>query len=253
MQRGRNVVHKRNPDMKNLKQVLFVSVIIVYVVSMCSASYAQFSHSPRQTGIEILDEIAVKPNKIIVRVGSAGCTGKGSFRVDVKKEDGLSRKSPHYVLTIIRIKADECKAIIGGGSLITFDMAKDLGLTGNYTYSIANRILQNEHMVINEAKVKNYKYYLTVPKEYIQLKNGKFEKGSNPDDYLRVKLIDYVIEDVDGNGTDDAIVILASTGMGSGSFLEITALIADEEDDFVRQANSIVLGDRIKVDQLSAK
>jgi len=171
----------------------------------------------------------------------------------LKKEDGLSTKSPHYALTIVRVKPDECKAIVTGGSLITFDMRKDLGLTGSYTYSFTNRIFRNEHLVINETKVKNYKYYLTVPKQYAQLKDGEFEEGSSPDSYLNVKLIDYVIEDLDGNGTDDAVVVLAGTPMGSGSFFEITTLVADTEDDVIRQTNSIFLGDRTKIDSLSAK
>ncbi|MHB8108625.1 MAG: hypothetical protein ACYDHW_01170 [Syntrophorhabdaceae bacterium] len=198
-----------------------------------------------------MNELTTKPNKIIVRVGSNGCTGKGSFRVDVKKEEGLSKKSPHYVLTIVRTGIDECKALTRGGSLITFNMAKDLGLKGYYTYSVTNRIFQNERLVIDESKIRNYRYFLTLPKEHVQLKNGKFEKGNKPDTHLNVKLMDHAIEDLDGNGTDDAIVILSSTGMGSGSFFEITALIADSEEDFVHQTNSIVLGDRVEMNGLS--
>ena len=73
------------------------------------------------------------------------------------------------------------------------------------------------------------------------------------DNYLNVKLIDYVIEDLDGNGTDDAVVVLAGTPMGSGSFFEITTLVADTEDNLIHQTNSILLGDRIKIDSFSAR
>lgn len=239
--------------MKHQKESLFAVVFIMFLISTISISYAEISYSPRQTGVEILSELVTKPNKVTVRVGSNGCTGKNSFTIDLKNEEGLSKGSPHYVLSIVRIKPDQCKAIVSGGLLITFDLEKDLGLTGNYTYSIANRIFQNEHLVINESKVKNYKYYLTFPKRHVQLKDGKYEEGRDPATYLKVKLIGYVIEDLDGNGTDDAGAILEITPVGGGSFFELTALIADTEDDFIRQTNSILLGDRLKIDSFSAK
>jgi hypothetical protein len=239
--------------MKNQKESLFLSVFIMFLVCTISISYAEISYSPRQTRVEILSELITKPNRLTVRVGSNGCTSKNSFRIDVKKEDGLSNGSSHYALSIIRIQPDQCKAIISGGLWVTFNMEKDLGLSGNYTYSIANRIFQNEHLVINESKVKNYKYYLTFPKRYVQLKAGKYEEGRDPDNYLNVKLIGYVIDDLDGNGTDDAVAILESTPMGSGNFFELTTLVADTEDDFIRQTNSIILGDRIIIDSFSSK
>lgn len=99
-----------------------------------------FSLSPRQTGEEILEELTISPNTVTIKVGSNGCTDKNSFRVDVKKEDGITNKAPHYKLTIYRIKLDECKAIVDEGVLITFDLEKDCGLSGVYTFSIMNRV-----------------------------------------------------------------------------------------------------------------
>jgi hypothetical protein len=99
-----------------------------------------YALSPRQTGEEILEELVIKPNTITIGVGSNGCTDKNSFRVDVKKEDGITKKAPHYVLTFYRVKPDECKAIVDEGVLVTFDLEKDCGLSGVYTFSVANRV-----------------------------------------------------------------------------------------------------------------
>jgi hypothetical protein len=203
------------------------------------------------TGEEILLEYMTKPNKLIVRVGSNGCTNKNSFKVKVKKMAGITAKSPHYELTIIRTAADECKALVEGGPIITWDMEKDLGLTGHYTFSLTNRVYQNYNLIINEGRIKNHRCYLNFAKKYIQLKDGKFKQEGSPDVYLKVELTDYLITDLDGNMTDDAVLILATSPMGSGVFYELTTLISDTENDFIRQGQSILLGDRVKINAMS--
>ncbi len=232
------------------KIIIMLGAVIILTLEALH-SFAQISDSPRITGEEILLEYMTKPNKLIARVGSNGCTNKNSFKVNVKKMTGISAKSPHYELTIIRIAADECKALAEGGSLITWDMEKDLGLTGHYTFSLTNRVYQNYNLIINEARIKNHRYYLNFAKKYIQLKDGEFKQEGRPDVYLKVELIDYVITDLDGNITDDAVLVLATSPMGSGVFYELTTLISDTEDDFIRQGQNILLGDRIKVNSMS--
>lgn len=54
-----------------------------------------YALSPRQTGEEILEELEIRPDTFTIRVGSNGCTDKNSFRVDVKKEEGITKKAPH--------------------------------------------------------------------------------------------------------------------------------------------------------------
>jgi len=235
----------------NYKLFIILCCAIVFILLSATHSIAQISASPRMTGEEILLEIMTKPNKLIARVSSNGCTNKISFKVNVKKMAGVSAKSPHYELSIIRIAADECKALVEGGVLIAWDMEKDLGLTGHYTYSLTNRIYQNYNLIINEVRIKNHRYYLNFAKKYIQLKDGKFKQEGNPDDYLKVDLLDYIITDLDGNMTDDAVLVLASSPMGSGVFYELTTLISDTEDDFIRQGQNILLGDRIKINSMS--
>jgi hypothetical protein len=232
-------------------KIIFNLCAVIFTLLLAVSASAQISDSPRKAGEEILLEVITKPNKLIVRVGSNGCTNKNSFKVNVEKRDGLSTKSPHYVLTIVRTSADECKAIVEGGPIIIFDMEKDLGLTGHYTYSLTNRIYQNYNLIINEARIKNHRYYLNFAKKYIQLKDGKFKQEGSPNDYLKVELVDYLITDLDGNMTDDAVLVLATSPMGSGVFYELTTLISDTDDDFIRQSQSILLGDRIKLNSMS--
>ncbi len=123
---------------KSIK-LIFLFLAMFFVLCFISISYAGYSHGPRQTGEVVLDEILMGSKKFVVVVGSGGCTAKGSFKIDVRKEDGLSKISPHYVLTIIRTVPDECKAMVDG-TLILFDMEKDLGIKGEFTYSLTNQV-----------------------------------------------------------------------------------------------------------------
>ncbi len=88
---------------------------LVFIVLFCmfyTYSFAQqYSAGPRQTGEVILDDLLTGKNSLFMKVGSNGCTGKGSFRIDIKKEEGITPKAPHYILTGNRIKPDECKTI----------------------------------------------------------------------------------------------------------------------------------------------
>jgi hypothetical protein len=105
-----------------------------------TASAVPFSPGPRSPGVEILEELVQGPKGFIIRVGSNGCTSKNSLGVSIRKEAGVSERAPHYVLTINRQVPDECKAIVEEGAVIVYDLQKDLGITGNYTYAITNPV-----------------------------------------------------------------------------------------------------------------
>ena len=122
--------------------MVFRSVIVLIAMSVFStgAFAQQYSHGPRQTGEAVLDELLVGRNSLLVKVGSNGCTGKTSFRIESKKEEGVSPIAPHYILTVQRIRPDECKAIVDEGMLILWDLDSDLGLKGNFTFSVRNMV-----------------------------------------------------------------------------------------------------------------
>jgi len=129
---------------------LFFFVVMFFVLFLTLESYAGYSNGPRQEGEVVLDEVIMGTNKFIIRVGSNGCTDKSSFKVDVKKEEGLSKKSPHYILTIVRVKIDECKAIVDDGTLVLFDLKKDLNLEGYFTYSLTNNIYSSSKIQLSD-------------------------------------------------------------------------------------------------------
>ena len=103
-------------------------------------SELRFSSGPRQTGEEILEGLTAAPGAFSVRVASNGCTDKSSFRVRIEKAGETGAKLPHFILTIHRIRADECKAIVEDGTVLEWDLARDLGIGGECTFSIANRV-----------------------------------------------------------------------------------------------------------------
>ena len=118
-------------------------------------------------------------------------------------------------------------------------------------YSIFFYLLLSTQQVfaITKKELKNYTYYLSFLDEKITLKNGKYERGSTPDDYKKIELVKYKILDLNSDGIKDAVVILVGSYGGSGSFYELTALISDKKG--IKQTNSVILGDRIKVEKIS--
>ena len=106
-----------------------------------AAQPQRFVEGQRELGPVVVRELAVREGKLVFRADSGGCTDAASFVVDVEKEAGLSAAVPHYRLTIRRVRADECKALLLEGVLIELDLAKDLGLAGRFTVSVVNPVL----------------------------------------------------------------------------------------------------------------
>jgi hypothetical protein len=100
---------------------------------------------------------------------------------------------------------------------------------------------------VTAKTVKNYRYELLLEKRQAPLKDGFFQTGKTPDDFLTVRLISYSLGRLNADRLNDAAVVLAASPMGSGSFFELTVLYTEPSDRTIRQSNSIVLGDRIKI------
>ena len=127
--------------MRPAKRSLAALVFSIFLLlSTLTASATAYSTGPRAPGVEILEELVQGPHGFIIRVGSNGCTSRNSFDVTTNKESGISERAPHYVLAVIRKVPDECKAIVDDGVVIVYDLQKDFGITGNYTYSVANPV-----------------------------------------------------------------------------------------------------------------
>jgi hypothetical protein len=104
----------------------------------------EVSRSPRELGTAVLRELSIGAQEISFRVDSNGCTDAGSFEVRVVREQGLTAKAPHYLLTIERVRIDECKAMLWEGVVIELDLEQDLDLKGAFTFSVTNPVLSKQ-------------------------------------------------------------------------------------------------------------
>jgi len=84
----------------------------------------------------------------------------------------------------------------------------------------------------------------------IQLAGGKFERGSGPD-YLSVNLLEQLIAfgDLNGDGLEDAAVLLAENGGGSGVFVSL--MVIYNQDGKPAQGPSSPIDDRPRAESLS--
>ncbi len=114
-----------------------IIVLAAGIFLLASGLIAQVPDA-RRTGEEVLYEALLGEKGFLVVVESNGCTQKESFQVDSlknKNQDGLL----HYAFTVRRIRPDDCKAM-PERIIISFDLEKDLGITGKFTYSLTNKI-----------------------------------------------------------------------------------------------------------------
>lgn len=100
---------------------------------------------------------------------------------------------------------------------------------------------------VNKKVIKNFTYQLSFGEHTITLKDGKYEKPFP--DYLKVWVERFLIKDLNGDSIPDAIVVLGQSGGSSGAFYELTALIS-KADRTISQTNSIILGDRVKIEDI---
>ncbi len=121
-------------------RAVVIMLAVLFAASPIVSETREVSHGARELGRIIVRELTIKEGKVLFRVDSNGCTDRSSFSVDVVKEEGFAARSPHYRLTIERIRSDECKAMVWDGILIEIDLEKELGLTGTCTVSVENPV-----------------------------------------------------------------------------------------------------------------
>ena len=120
-----------------MKRTVWALVMVLVFAGVCSG--LSFADGQRQLGEAVLGSLTVKDGAVVVNVASGGCTARESFKVHVEKSGGAEGDIPHYVLTFERIAADHCKAFLPEGVDLVLDLEKDLGLSGRYTLTVANR------------------------------------------------------------------------------------------------------------------
>ncbi|MET0987958.1 MAG: hypothetical protein ABW034_21370 [Steroidobacteraceae bacterium] len=95
------------------------------------------------------------------------------------------------------------------------------------TQSEANA--QSSAAAVTREQLGNLSYPSELgPNGRVQLKNGRFEaqEASDPTAHLLVRLTDHMSEgDLNGDGRNDAVVILESDSGGSGSFMDLAAVL----------------------------
>lgn len=93
-----------------------------------------------------------------------------------------------------------------------------------------------------------YRLQLFEETRQVTLHNGAFDQ-KQPEDFLMVRLIEYALGDLNGDGASDAAVILIANTGGSGSFFILTVML--NEGGKPRQVASTGLGDRVVVKSLA--
>lgn len=108
----------------------------------------------------------------------------------------------------------------------------------------------DQALTINELKNREYRSEWSA-KGKIKLSDGIYKEKIAPDSAteLVIKLSDRIgFGDLNGDGAEDAAVILVSNPGGSGTFYELAAVINSRGK--AKYAASVFLGDRVKVEEV---
>lgn len=102
---------------------------------------------------------------------------------------------------------------------------------------------------VSEAALKNGAYELRDLGK-VQLSNGQYKQqaGSGSTQANQVAFVSSATGDLNGDGAQDAAVVLAAQTGGTGSFYSLVAVLSDGG---ARQAGTDFLGDRIRLQSLT--
>ncbi len=118
-----------------------VSLLALLCIAFPAAAQStSLSHDPRELGLVMLSEVAVRDGKLIFRTASTGLTEAGSFAVRVRREKESIPGVAAYRVAIERVKKDDGKMLLLDGVQIELDLAKDLGIPGTCSLSFDNPI-----------------------------------------------------------------------------------------------------------------
>lgn len=98
--------------------------------------------------------------------------------------------------------------------------------------------------------LQNSTYSVPPYQRVVNLTNGQYEGGTG-NDYLKVSLLPQVaFGDLNGDGTTDAAILLASNGGGSGTFVSLIAIL-DQNGSLVQVSSSDFIDDRPVIESLA--
>ena len=106
---------------------------------------------------------------------------------------------------------------------------------------------------LTDAALRNATYRSEFPKAgQAQLQDGTYEEKIDPDSASTIYLAlseQIAFGDLDGDGVDDAVAVLAASGGGSGTFYSLAAVV--NRGGAPLHAASAALGDRIQLEALA--
>ena len=106
--------------------------IIALYIGVFGISQAAFAEPTE----EVLLGLDLNTKTLDLHVASGGCTKKDDFEIEVNK--GFTGRPP-YLVTVRRIRSDNCKKLMPEGVKLSFDRGK-LGLDGLVEFTITNKI-----------------------------------------------------------------------------------------------------------------
>jgi hypothetical protein len=127
---------------------------------------------------------------------------------------------------------------------LVFGLLALSSLLGNTGFCAEPPIAAKESAKL-ETVAKNHTYKLLVAKREVTLKDGSFKSGDKPDDYIAATLSNYLITDLNEDGTMDIVAVIEHHGMGSGAFYELSVLV-DRGGQYIQTA-PLLLGDNIRI------
>lgn len=123
---------------------IFLKIILI-LISIYGFAIGQeklpYCFLPKDIGIVVLRAVEIKEHKVSIKVNSSGCTDNKTIEAKIVKKDGVDKEVPHYEITFIRNKPDNCKAFLPEGIFLEYDVQKDLNIKMPYTLSILNPII----------------------------------------------------------------------------------------------------------------
>ncbi len=102
---------------------------------------------------------------------------------------------------------------------------------------------------LTEAQLKNFTYFAPQYQKTVQLTDGKFQAGSGPDIFLAALQPEMAFGDLNGDGAQDAAVLLAENGGGSGIFVSLLAML--NQGGLPIQKAAAFIDDRPKINSLT--